>query len=105
MAQRILATSDTNAINAGSQVSFSLQAKHFRDGKKPVLSVKGLGNGETVSFWKWIVDTWEEVATEAGVQVSFSPTRASDVFNGPGVYGYTKTATVAPITLTLDDGL
>lgn len=105
MAQRIIATSTTAAIADGSQVAFSLQSKHFRHGMKPIISIEGLAGAETVSFWKLVNGDWEEVDDGSGTQIAYTATYASDVFNGPGVYGYTKDVTAGAITVTLDDGL
>ena len=105
MAQRTIATSATGAIADGSQVAFSLQAKHFRNGKNPVISVEGIAGVETVSFWYWTNGDWEELDDGSGTQVAFTASYAADIFNGPGTYGYTKSATAAAITVSLDDGL
>jgi len=105
MAHRIIAESTTDAIADPNQVAFSLHAKHFNGGKKPVISVEGLAGVETMSFWKWVNGDWEELDDGSGTQVAFTATYASDVFNGPGTFGYTKDATAAATTLTLDDGI
>lgn len=105
MAHRVIATSSTGAIADGSQVAFSLQAKHFRNGQRPVIAVEGLATTETISFWKYVNGDWEELDDGSGTQVSFTTSYAADVFNGPGTYGYTKSATAGAITLTLDDGI
>ena len=105
MAQRTIATAGTAAIADGSQVAFSLQAKHFRGGKRPVISIEGIAGAETVSFWKYVNADWEELDDGSGTQVAFTATYASDVFNGPGTYGFTKDLTAGTITVTLDDGL
>jgi hypothetical protein len=105
MAQRTIATSVAAAIVDPDQVAFSLHAKHFRSGKKPVISVEGLVAAETISFWFWTNGDWEELDDGSGTQVSYTATYAADVFNGPGTYGYTKDETVSAITLSLDDGI
>ncbi len=105
MAQRTIATSGTGAITDGSQVAFSIQAKHFRGGKKPIISVEGLAGVETISFWHWTNGDWEEIDNGNGTQVSFTVSYATDIFDGPGTFGYTKTSTAGTITITLNDGL
>jgi hypothetical protein len=105
MAQRTIATATTAAISDGSQKAISLKAKHFKGGIKPVISVEGLAPTETVSWWYRVNGDWEEVSTADATQVVFTDTYASDVFNGPGTYGFTKTASAGAITVTLDDGL
>ena len=104
MAQRTVATATTSAITDGNQVAFTLKAKHFKHGMKPVVSVEGLAGVETLSWWIWTNGDWEEVSTAAGSQVVFEADYASDVFNGPGQYGFTKDATAGAITVTVDDG-
>lgn len=93
----------TGAVTDGNQVAFSLRAKHFKDGGKPIVSVEGLAGVETVSFWKYTNGDWEEIDDGSGTQVSFGVTYASDTFNGPGVYGMTKSASAGTLTVTLDD--
>jgi len=105
MAQRIVATAGTAEITDGSQVEFSLQAKHFRGGKRPVISVEGLVAAETVTWWFFTNGDFEEVDDGSGTQVSFTATHASDLFNGPGTYGFTKSVTVGAIVVTLNDGI
>ena len=105
MAQRTIATSVAAAIVDPNQVAFSLQAKHFRNGKKPVIAVEGLAGAETLSFWYWTNGDWEELDDGNGTQIAYTATYAADVFNGPGTYGYTKDLTAGAIVLTLDDGL
>ena len=105
MAQRIIATAGTGAITDGNQVAFSLHSKHFRHGMNPVISIEGLAATETVSWWKLVNADWEEVSTADATQVVFTDTYASDIFNGPGTYGFTKTASAGAITVTLDDGI
>jgi hypothetical protein len=105
MAQRQLATSSTAQIDNPDQIAFSIRSVHFRDGKKPVISVEGLAGAETLSFWYQTNDDWEELDDGSGTQVAYTATYAADTFNGPGVYGYTKDATVGAIVLSLDDGL
>jgi hypothetical protein len=99
MAQRTIASSGTGAITAGNQVEFSISAKHFRHGKKPIISVSGLATTETVSFYYWTGGSWEELDDGSGTQVAFTATYAADVF------GYIKDATAGAITVHLDDGL
>jgi hypothetical protein len=103
MAQRIVATAGTGAIADGSQVAISLRAKHFKGGGKPIISIEGLAGAETVSWWKLTNGDWEEIDDGAGTQVAYTATYASDTFNGPGVYGFTKDATAGTITVCLDD--
>jgi hypothetical protein len=103
MAQRIIATAAAAAIVDPNQVAISLRAKHFKGGGKPVISIEGLAGAETVSWWKLANGDWEEIDDGAGTQVAYTATYASDTFNGPGVYGFTKDITVGSITVTLDD--
>lgn len=105
MAQRILATAGTSAISTGSQAEFSLHTKHFRRNTRPVLSVGGLGTGETASLWKKIGSGWGAVADSSGTQVEFTPSAPAYEVNGPGVYGFTKTGTTSAITIYIDDGI
>ena len=105
MAQRTIASSGTAAIVAPNQVSFTIEAKHFRGGKKPIISVAGLATTETVTFFIRAGSTWEELDDGSGTQVFFTATYAADVFNGPGEYGYIKDATAGAITVHLNDGI
>ena len=103
MAQRIIATAGTGAITDGNQVAISLRAKHFKGGGKPIISIEGLAGVETVSWWIQTNGDWEEIDDGSGTQVAYTASYASDTFNGPGVYGFTKDATAGTITVTLDD--
>lgn len=103
MAQRIIATAGTGAIADPNQVAISLRAKHFKGGGKPIISVEGLAGVETLSWWIQTNGDWEEIDDGSGTQVAYTATYASDTFNGPGVYGFTKSATAGSITVTLDD--
>lgn len=103
MAQRIIATAGTSAIADPNQVAISLRAKHFKNGAKPIISVEGLAGVETLSWWFQTNGDWEEIDDGSGTQVAYTATYASDTFNGPGVYGFTKDATAGSITVTLDD--
>ena len=105
MAQRQLATSPAAAIADPNQIAFSLHSKHFRGGKRPLISVEGIAGAETVSFWVFTNGDWEELDDGSGTQVAFTATYAADTFNAPGTYGYTKSATVGAIVLSLDDGI
>jgi hypothetical protein len=105
MAQRVIANAGTGAVNDGSQVAFSLQAKHFRHGMKPIISIEGIAGAETVPFWFWTNGDWEELDDGTGSQTTYTATYAADVFNGPGTFGFTKSATVGAIVVSLDDGL
>lgn len=103
MSQRIVATAGTGAITDDNQVAFTLHAKHFKYGK-PVVSVEGLAGAETLSWYIWTNGDWEEVSTADATQIIFTATYASDVFNGPGQYGFIKDVTAGAITVTVDDG-
>ena len=103
MAQRIVATAGTDAIADPNQIAISLRSKHFRHGGKPLISIEGLAGAETVSWWKLVNGDWEEIDDGSGTQVAYTATYASDTFNGPGVYGFTKDATAGTITVCLDD--
>ena len=105
MAQRTIASAGTDAITAGNQVEFNLEAKHFRNNMKPIISVAGLATTETVSFYYRAAATWEELDDGSGTQVAFTATYAADVFNGPGTYGFIKDATAGAITVHLNDGI
>ena len=104
MAERTVATAGTGAIGDCSQVSFSLGRKAFKDGVNPRGSVKGLAGSETVDWWVDVGGTWEEVATPGGVQVTFTAGYATDTFNAPGEYGFTKSSTAGSISVLVDDG-
>ncbi len=103
--QRVVATATTAAITDGSQVPISIQSKHFRGGKKPVVSIEGLAGAETVSWWFQTNGDFEEVDDGTGTQVAFTATYATDIFNGPGIYGFTKDSTAGAITVSINDGL
>ena len=105
MAQRVVANSTTDAITAGSQVPFTIQSKHFRNGQKPIIAVEGLAGAETMTFYYFVNGDWEELDDGSGTTVAFTATYAADVFNGPGTYGYIKDATVGAIVVTLNDGI
>lgn len=102
MAQRVLATAGTGAITDGSQTPFSLRPAMFKYGS-PIVSIEGIAGVETVSFWVWTNGDWEELDDGSGTQVAFSATYAADVFNSPGLYGITKSATAGTITLSVND--
>lgn len=101
MAQRTVATAGTAAIADGSQVAFSLRQADFEYGR-PRVSVQGLAGAETVSWWAQTAGDWEEIDDGAGTQVSYTATYASDAFNSPGIYGFTKSATAGAIIVTVD---
>jgi hypothetical protein len=102
MAQRILATASTGAVADPNQVAFSLRPSYFKYGPA-IVSVEGLANAETLSFWVWTNGDWEELDDGSGTQVAFTATYAADVFNGPGVYGFTKDVTAGAVTLSVND--
>jgi hypothetical protein len=104
MAERTVATAGTGAIGDGSQVSFTLRRREFKEGVRPRVSVKGLAGSETVDWWVFTGGTWEEVATPGGVQVTFTAGYASDNFNAPGEYGFTKSSTAGSISVLVDNG-
>ena len=103
MAQRTVAVAATGAVTDGNQVAFTIQAKHFRRNAKPVISVEGLANAETLSWWYWTNGDWEEISKD-GSQIVFTATYATDVFNGTGTFGFTKDVTAGAITVTMDSG-
>jgi hypothetical protein len=103
MAQQEKASAGIGSLATGSQVPFTLHAKHFKYGK-PLVSVEGIAGAEAVSFWVRTGGSWEELDDGTGTQVAFSATYAADVFNSPGEYGFTKTVTVSPVTLYVNDG-
>lgn len=104
MAQRKVAASTTAAIVAPNQVPFLLNARDFKYGK-PVVSVTGLATSETITFYIKAGTTWLAVADSAGTPISFTATYQSDIFNGPGEYGYIKDATAGAIALYVDSGI
>ena len=101
MGQRAAITATTAAIT--TKEPFTLKGADFTEGN-PVVSVDGLAGAETVTFWKLVGVNWVPVADSAGTQVVFTATYPSDVFNGPGTYGITKTATVGAVVLYVDSG-
>lgn len=99
--QRQLAASSTAEVT--EQVAFSIPEVLTRGGKSPIVSVEGLGEGETLSFYVRVGGSWKELLNAAGEQVVFTADYSADTFNTDGVFGYLKDATVAPIKLLIND--
>jgi len=102
MEQRTLATAGTGAIADPNQIAFTLRPQFFTYGPA-LVSVEGLAGTESVSFWVYTNGDWEELDDGSGTQVAFTESYAADVFNAPGVFGITKTATAGSITLSVND--
>jgi hypothetical protein len=104
MAQRLIASATTDAVTAGNQVAFTLQAKDFKNNMKPAITVKGLAGVETLTWWYLVGGTWEEIDDGTGTQLAFTATYATDYFNAPGTYGFTKDATASAVEVYKNDG-
>lgn len=103
MAELIKASAGTGAIADGAQVAFTLHNKLFDGGRRPIVSCAGLAGAETVTLWVKSGAAWRELDDGTGTQVQFTATYEADVFNTPGEFGITKSATVGAITIRVHD--
>jgi len=91
-------------IADSSQTPFKLTSADFAGNALPVISVKGLGAGETVSLWIAAGDDWAQVTDSSGTQITFTNTQPAYAFVGVGSFGVTKTASTSALEVWLHTG-